>query len=289
MNKDLIPVPIKNDDGTTTEINIVLKNPSNEVVAMSERYRAKVFNQCLMDGILTKPELSRMMTERGLWDKDKDTKHEEITTEIIKLEKDLYLGNGAGKKRDEDMGKKIAIKMRQLRLDLRDLIAQKVQLEENTAESIADNAKFDFLVAFCTYHENGEKVYKNIDDYNLKSSDAISFVAASKLAEMMYNIDPNFEKGLPENKWLTGQSLVDEEGNLVNEKGQKVDIDGRRINDKGEFINDDDQRIDRDGNLLHEDGTYVSQVEYVKDKPKPVTKKKTTRSRKRTVKTDSTT
>lgn len=285
MNNDLIPVPILNDDGTTTEINIVLKNPSNEVIAMSERYRAKVFNQCLMDGILTKPELSKMMTDRGLWDKDKDAKNDEITTEIIKLEKDLYLGNGAGKKRDEDMGKKIAIKMRQLRLDLRDLIAQKVQLEENTAESIADNAKFDFLVAFCTYYENGEKVYKSIDDYNLKSSDTISFVAASKLAEMMYNIDPNFEKGLPENKWLTGQSLVDEEGNLVNEKGQKVDIDGRRINDKGEFINDEDHRVDRDGNLLHEDGTYVSQVEYVKDKPTP--KKKTTRSRKRIVKSDS--
>ena len=25
MSKDLIPVPIKNDDGTTTEINIILK------------------------------------------------------------------------------------------------------------------------------------------------------------------------------------------------------------------------------------------------------------------------
>ena len=60
-----------------------------------------------------------------------------------------------------------------------------IQLEENTAESIADNAKFDYLVAFCTHHENGEKVYKNIDDYNLKSSDSISFMAAAKLAEMI--------------------------------------------------------------------------------------------------------
>ena len=289
MSKDLIPVPIKNDDGTTTEINIVLKNPSNEVIAMSERYRAKIFNQCLMDGILTKPELSRMMTERGLWDKDKDAKHDELTNQIIELEKDLYLGKGSVKERNEDTGKKIAIKMRQLRIELRDLIAQKVQLEENTAESIADNAKFDFLVAFCTYHENGEKVYKNIDDYNLKSSDAISFVAASKLAEMMYNIDPNFEKSLPENKWLTGRELVDEDGNLVNEKGQKVDIDGRLINDNGEFINDDGHRVDRDGNLLDEDGTYIAQVEYIKDNPKPTPKKKTTRSRKRTAKTDSTT
>ena len=78
-------------------------------------------------------------------------------------------------------------------------------------------------------------------------------------------------------------------GILVNEKGQKVDIDGRLINDNGEFINDDGHRVDRDGHLLDEDGTYIAQVEYIKDNPKPTPKKKTTRSRKRTAKTDSTT
>ena len=283
MSRELIKVPLVEEDGTEKEINIFIKNPSNEIISMSERYRAKVFNQCLMDGILTKTELHKMMNERGLWSKDKDKKHDELTQEIIVLEKNLYLGDGKQKTRDLDDGRKIAIRIRELRIELKDLIAQKIQLEENTAESIADNAKFDYLVAFCTHHENGEKVYKNIDDYNLKSSDSISFMAAAKLAEMMYNLDTSYEKNLPENKWLSDYDLVNEDLSLVGEDGELVDTEGRKIDENGRYINNKGEWVDKDGNLLNEDGLYISNIQY-----KTKTKKKTTATRsKRTVKSDS--
>ena len=280
---ETIPVKVKQEDGSTKEFNICIKNPSNEVISMAERHRAKVFNQCLMDGIMTRPELEKMMNERGLWSKDKDAKHDELTSKIVNLEKDLYVGDGKKADRKLDQGKDIAIQIRRLRIELRDLITQKVSLEENTAESLADNAKFDFLVASCTYHENGEKVYKNISEYNDKSADAVSFSAAAKLAEMMYSIDPGFEKNLPENRWLRDHKLVNEKGELVNENGELIDTEGRRINEKGQYINDDGQWIDKEGNLLGEDGTYIPTVNYTTGK----TTKKTTRSRKRTAKSDS--
>ena len=50
-------------------------------------------------------------------------------------------------------------------------------MEENTAESLSDNARFDCLVAECTFHENGSKVYKNIEEYNQNSSDEIAYKA----------------------------------------------------------------------------------------------------------------
>ena len=289
MSRELIKVPLVEEDGTEKEVNIFIKNPSNEIVSMSERYRAKVFNQCLIDGILTKAELHKMMNDRGLWSKDKDKQYDELTQQIIALEKDLYLGNGKQKTRDLDDGRSIAIKIRELRIELKELIAQKVQMEENTAESIADNAKFDYLVAFCTHYENGEKVYKNIDAYNMKSSDSISFMAAAKLAEMMYNLDTSYEKNLPENKWLTDHDLVNEELSLVGDEGELVDIDGRKIDEDGKYINDKGEWVDKEGNRLSEDGLYISDIQY-KSKTKPKAKKKTTATRsKRTVKSDSTT
>lgn len=282
-NRELITVPVPTgEDGKTKNIKIFIKNPSNEVLSVSERHRAKVFNQCLMDGILTKPELAKMMNERGLWDKNKDAEHKKLTDKIVEMEKTLYLDDASQEQLDD--GKNIALEIRELRLQLRDLISQKIALEENTAEAIADNAKFDYLVALCTYHETGEKVYKNIDDYTSKAADTVSFMAAAKLAEMMYSLDENYEKKLPENVWLSEKGMTNDDGYLVNKDGQLVDRDGRRVNEKGEFIDDDGNRVDRDGNLLREDGIYVSKVTYKDEVTDDKPAKKTTRSRKRTVK-----
>ena len=109
--------------------------------------------------------------------------------EIIALEKKLYKGDGTRKPKVSE-GQQIAIEMRRLRIRLRDLIAEKLALEENTSEALADNAKFDYLVSKCTYYKDGEqRVFESLEDYNNKSSDELAFAAASALGEMMYNLD----------------------------------------------------------------------------------------------------
>ena len=152
-------------------------------------------------------------------------------------------------------------------------------LEENTAEALADNARFDFLVANCTFKEAGEKVYKDIVDYNSKSSDEIAFSAASALAEILYALDSDFEKNLPENRWLKSKSMVDDEMSLINDDGKRVDIKGRLISEEGYYIDADGNRVDLDGNPLDGEGLY-QEVDDEKPKPtrKKATKKKTTDS-----------
>ena len=91
-------------------------------------------------------------------------------------------------------GKEIAIQIREKRIELRDLIGERLSLEGNTAESLSDNARFDYLVSACTYYENGEKVYKSLEDYDEKSDSDIALAAASAMAQMMYSLDKDFEK-----------------------------------------------------------------------------------------------
>jgi hypothetical protein len=228
---------------------------------------------------VTKKELSTLMKKRGIWSDKKEDEQEAISKEINQLEQKLYLECGKrNSKRAE--GKEIAIQIRRKRNELRQLISEKMGLEENTAEALADNSRFDYIVAHCTFHANGEKVYKDIDDYNSKSADEVAYTAASALAEMMYSIDSDFEKNLPENKWLKNRELVNDDLALVDDKGRRVDLEGRLINDEGYYIDEDGNRIDKEGNPLSEDGFYeeVDDEETGTKPKKRTTRKKTTDS-----------
>lgn len=257
MNKKDLTVTLQ--DGK--EVKIYVTSPTAKTIQRADRYRAKTWTECIEDGIKTKDELAIIMKQRNVWTKEHEEKERSITEQLIQCEKDLFLGSGKKKVPLSD-GKDIAVKMRVLRNELRQLYMDRSALEQNSAEALADNARFDYIVAGSTFYENGEKVYNGIEDYNNKSSDEVAFAAAAAIAEMMYNYDPATEQNLPENKWLKTFDLVDDNLSLVNEDKKLVDLDGRTINEFGYFVNEDGNRIDKDGNLLDDDGNYVIKVDY---------------------------
>lgn len=270
-----------NRDGENKEIEIYVQRPNNDVVKMADRHKSKVWNQCIQDEILTKKELNVLMRKRGIWDENKDKEEEEITNDIIRLEKTLYHGQDGKNKPKLSEGRDIAIQIRRKRSELRDLITEKITLEENTADNLSDNARFDFLVAHCTFYKDGTRVYKDFDDYNNKSADEVAFMAANLLGKMIYNLDNSFEKNLPENKFLSKFNLVNEDLSLVDPKNpnQLIDTKGRKIDENGYYIDDSGNRIDRDGNKLTKDGEY-EMVEYENDLIVDETVKETKKSKK---------
>jgi hypothetical protein len=280
MNNKRKDVEVKLEDGSTVKIYVVL--PTAKTIQKADRYRAKAWTECIEDGIKTKDELAIIMEKRGIWTQEHKTKEEKIIKELTDCEKELYLGGGKKTALLSD-GKNIAIRMRQLRNDLKNLYMDRIAMEQNTAESLSDNARFDYIVAYSTFYENGQSVYKDIDDYNEKSSDEIAFASATALAEMMYNFNPKGDEVLPENQWLKKYDLVDENLSLINEDKVLVDLDGRTINELGYYINSDGERIDKEGNLLDENGNYVIKVDY----GKPNTRKRPGKTTKTRAKTES--
>lgn len=259
-----VDVKVSQDDGSEKLVKITVRKPNSALVSQAQRVAAKSWTECLRDGIMTKKELENFMKAQDIWNDEKEKQQKEITQSINDLEKQLYIGS-KGKRLSKSEGKRIAIEMRIKRNQLRDLIGERMSLEQNTAESLSDNARFDFLVANCTYDENGQKVYKDLDEYTENSDTEIAFAAATALAQMMYSIDKDFEARLPENKFLKMFNFVNEDLSLVNENGDTVDTTGRRIDRNGYYINDDGKRTDRDGNLLDENGNYILAVEFVDD------------------------
>ena len=252
----------------------VVRRPGNRVSNDSQRKGALVWTQCVREGVMTKKELKKYMVENGIWDEGKDAAEKKIIDEIADLEKELYLGTKVGKMKASD-GKDIAIKMRIKRGELRELLSDRVALEANTAEGLSDNARFDYIVAHCTYNEDGTRVYKDLDDYDARSDSDVAFQAASALAEMIYVVDKDFENKLPENKFLKKFEFVNDDLSLINKEGTTVDTEGRRINDEGHYLDEDGKRVDVDGHLLDEDANYVSQVTFLDDNGNPISDSKT--------------
>ena len=154
-------------------IDIVVKKPNNDVVKRAERYKSKVWNESVQEGVLTKKELKVLMEKRGVWDESKDSEEKAISKIIVDLEKTLYHGDGKKKPKLSE-GRDIAIQIRRERIKLRDLFTERLELEENTADNLADNARFDFLVAHCTFHKNGQPYYKDFQDYDSRSADEVA-------------------------------------------------------------------------------------------------------------------
>jgi len=287
--KDKVVEVKTSENGVEKTTKIVIRRPTSQVISQAQRVSAKAWTDCVRDGIMTKKELAKFMKEQGIWDKTKDVEQEKLSSEILSLERQLYVGNNKQAKLKASDGKNIAIEMRRKRNELRELIAEKLSLEQNTAEALADNARFDFLVANCTHYENGDKVYSSLDDYTSNADSEVAFAAATAMAQLMYAIDKDFEASLPENKFLKQFHFVNDELSLVNDKGELVDLEGRRINSLGQYINEHGQRTDRDGNILDEDGNYVPSVTYVDDNGNEVSvdgEPKTTRKSKKAQSTE---
>jgi hypothetical protein len=258
-------VELTENNGENKTVNIVVKKPSSTILTAAQRLGAKIWTDCVREGIMTRKELEKFMKEQNIWDDNKDKEQQKIIQEISNLEKKLYVNGNAGKKLKASEGKNIAIEMRIKRNELRDLIAEKMSLEQNTAESISENSKFEYLVSSCTFYENGQKVYSNLEDYQNRADDKLAFMAASNLAAMIYSVDKDFEAKLPENKFLKMFNFVDDDLNLVNKEGETVDLDGKRIDKNGYWLNEDGKRVDKDGNVLDENGNYIPSVEYITD------------------------
>ena len=222
-------------------------------------------------------------------DSDEEKAQEErvLTAEILALEKKLYRGDGESKPKLSD-GRKLAVQMRNKRLKLRDLIADRISMDENTVEALADNAKFDYLVATCSFYTEGDRpIFANYEDYNKRSSDEVSIAAAQLLAKMIYQLDKNFENNLPENRFLKQFNLIDDAGMLVDPNNQDVFVDanGRRISASGHYLDEDGNRVDVNGEPLDDAGFYAL-TEYEDDlsEEKKAPAKKTTRKRRTTKK-----
>jgi hypothetical protein len=239
--------------------------PTPKIIQEGGVIYAVELSNCLKRGVQSKTQILKFLSENGVWDSSKDVEEKRLRKELEELDKLLFQGNKKGARVSLKEGRRIALDIKDTRRKLVSLLSERQSHEANSAESLADNARFDYLVSACTFKEDGAKVYQSLQSYLDNAQDDVAYTAASNLASLMYQVDEDYTKTLPENVWLKNFNLVDDDMRLVDKKGRLVDREGRLINDQGHYLNENSERVDINGLRLDENGNYLIEVEYYDD------------------------
>lgn len=252
-------------DGVDKEM--LVRSPSLN----DQREAQKVYNQAFTDAVKSKSvvraKLDDLLQDQGLWDDQKQAKFTGLQRELFDGEKRLAKG-GFGLNEAKDL----AIKMKAIREEIRDLISVRTSLDNHSAEGQADNARFNYLVSVClVYNDTKQPYFSNLEDYLNRAGEEVALLGAQHLANMLYGLDNDYESNLPENKFLKKYRFVDDKLRLVDKKGRLIDAEGRLIDESGRFIDDQGNFVDKFGNRVDADGDYVvEQQPFLDDEGKPI-------------------
>ena len=214
-------VELNSKDKNDKEVTVWVKRPSTKEYKDSQVEYNKAFREALEGGAILKKKLGEYMRSQGLWDDAKDSEEKRLLNKISEQEGKLKKGGISLTK-----AKDIAIQLRKTRAKFRNLIAERTMLDSNTVEGQADNARFNSLVTQCVLkNDKRTPAFDDLKDYDDQGDQPWAAEAASELASMIYELDPNYDNTLEENKFLKAYNFANKENQLVNEDGHRIFID----------------------------------------------------------------
>jgi hypothetical protein len=239
------------------EVEFLVKSPSLN----DQREAQKVYNQAFTDAIKSKSvvraKLDELLRDQGLWNDEKQADYSSMQKQLLEGERRLAKGGFS-----INEAKQLAFEMQEIREKIKDLISVRTSLDNHSAEGQADNARFNYLVSACVvYKDSGEKYFSSLEEYLNKSDDPVAILGAQNLANMIYGLDNNFEKNLPENKFLAKYKFVDDKLRRIDKKGRLIDSEGRLVDENNRLIDESGNFVDRDGNRVNETGEYVVETQ----------------------------
>lgn len=242
-NKSVLNVTI---DGEDKEIAVV--RPNNTEWQEGMRVYSNAWAQALRGGALLTEAIEPYLKEQNIWGEEQKNLLRANIEQIAELEQKLIAG-----KMSKSEGREIALKIRDLRFDQRDIIGPKADVEMNSVQSLAEQARFDYLVSVCTvYNDTGERVFSSLEEYKERANGDEEWVwkCGAELNAIVNNVDPDYQKNLVENKFLVKYGFANDKLQLINKDGHLVSRDWKLIDEQGFYVNENGQRVDVDGNLV---------------------------------------
>ena len=255
----------KDKDGK--EIELVVSTPTTKQSLEAEKVYKKAFRQALEEGAMLRKKLNMYMIDQGIWTDKQEKEYVDVIKEINLLDYQLNKGkNTEGEKLKISEAKEMALSLRDKREEFKDLISERQNLDHLTAEGQADAEKFSYLVFVCTKDFLSQKpFYTDFNDYQEKSNDQASVDAAKHVGELVYEIDPEYENSLTENRFLKRLNFVDDKNQLIDKDGRPIDREGNRLDEFGYILNEDGKRININELPILEKDDNVEKAEFEDD------------------------
>lgn len=187
---------------------------------------ARLFRQKGDNKLLSRVELAKYLEDNDIWTKKDEEKVIQLNKDIVELLEKLKNKNG---KMTLAEGRKVCLQINDKRLEIIRVSEKRQYLDDVTMEAIAEQEKIDFLVYISTvYPDTGKNYWESFEDMKNDKNGPVFNLAYRNSIKNIYGYDPDYEKQLPENKWLVKYKFKNEEGYYTDRKtGQVVDRDGR--------------------------------------------------------------
>ena len=290
MDKKTNFTEVVGKDSNDNDVKVFVKKPTTKEYRDSQVEYNRAFRSALEGGAILKKKLGEYMRSQGLWDDKKDSEEQRLLDKMTELENSLKKGGIPLLE-----AKEVALELRKTRAEFRVLIAERTVLDSNTVEGQADNARFNSLVSLCVYKEDKTTLaFSSLEEYDKNGDQDWAAKAAGELASMIYELDPDYDNTLTENKFLKAYNFADETNQLVNADGHPIFVDredGNKeylINEEGKFIayntdegykNQDPEDayfVNKNGDKVDEEGNIIGGFSPFLDesgKPVPVPEK----------------
>lgn len=234
-------------------VKVILKSPDTADHKNAQKLYNQTFRIALESGGLLRQKLDDYAEEQGIWNEQKQKQNDEYVERINSMEELLKKG---GIRLAE--AKKIAMDLKNLRLEFRSFLAERNSLDQISVEGQADNAKFAELVRICMLDPATKKpFFMTQEDYDTSADEPWVLEASGELASIIYGLDPDYDNHLTENKFLKEFDFVNEDLAPINKDGHLVDLDGRLINEDGRYVA---YREDGDQYFVNREGAEVVQT-----------------------------
>lgn len=249
-----------------TEKNIIRKfkvedqeytliKPNARISREAKLAYTKAWTQAIKEGFFLKEDLKKLLRDKNnSFVDENEAQQDELRNKIVELQE--ILDNSKNLTADEMENAATLLASYRAALIETDKILNEIL--SNTAESIAEEEKFLVLIAGCTLNSQGNKVWDSLE--SLLDEKDVDLVANAKF-EMLcveYQIEPDWQKNLPEYK------AIEEIKNKREEEAKSVE----------KSTKDSEETVEDAGN----------KEESVKKSSKPSSKKKSTT--KKTTKTE---
>lgn len=238
-----------------------IKPANSKIATEAQRVYTRAFKRAVEDGAILKKSLEDHMRRQGIWDDKRQEEYEAMLKKSADIE--YKIKSGAYKKASEVRDK--AIELKKIRRDLAELLMERNTQDSLTADGIADNERFFYLVSACVYdYETQKPVFSSLQDYLDKIEDDLTAKLSSEYANFAYGLDDKYEEKFIENKVLRKLNLLNDKGELVNADGKRVDSRGNLVDENGARIDKDGMRLDINNNPLIDD-SVIDSLEFEDD------------------------
>jgi len=216
-------------DGETT--TYFISNPSGEDIRKADWQYSKIYNQAILDDLLTQAQMIDLLKKQGVISEDYATEVEEarskLAAEIYKLE--ILPESAADVDREE-----AALTVAASRDELFRLNQRVNGPMGNTCENIAEDARVEFLTSRVLQNQDGTKLWEDFDAYLNEENTALSVKARFEVMLWMQGLNSDFLENTPEQQTLRDVNQKRVEVALASLKEERGDADAEEAPEEAE-------------------------------------------------------